>query len=66
MSPSPATELEIGPDDGDCPNCNGEGFYSDCFEEYACADPEGGCDLCMRPCDWCRHKTPSPSSTARD
>lgn len=44
------------PDDGDCPNCGGEGFYSDCFEEWACIDPEGGCDLCMRRCDWCNER----------
>lgn len=43
-------------DDNGCPNCGGEGFYADCFEEYACIDPEGGCDLCMRRCDWCNQK----------
>lgn len=37
-----------------CPNCGGEGVVYCCFEEYACVDPEGGCDLCERPCDWCR------------
>lgn len=40
-------------DDDDCPNCGGEGFYYSCDEEFACIDPEGGCDLCMRRCDWC-------------
>jgi hypothetical protein len=41
-------------DDFDCcPNCGGEGYVYVCFEEYACIDPEGGCDLCMRRCDWC-------------
>ena len=43
-------------DDNDCGNCGGEGFIYDCFEEWACVDPESGCDLCMRRCDWC---TPS-------
>lgn len=37
-----------------CWNCDGEGFVYNCFEEYACIDPEGGCDLCMRRCDVCR------------
>ena len=37
-----------------CPNCGGEGVVYCCFEEYACVDPEGGCDLCERRCDWCR------------
>lgn len=40
--------------DRECWNCSGDGFYYDCFEEYACIDPEGGCDLCMRRCDVCR------------
>lgn len=48
-------------DDGfqdDCWNCAGEGFVSDCWEEYACLDPEGGCDLCTRRCDVCQLATP--------
>ena len=45
---------EYDPDDTlDCPNCGGEGYVAGCFEEYACVDPEGGCDLCIRRCDWC-------------
>lgn len=42
----------------DCWNCAGEGFVSDCWEEYACLDPEGGCDLCTRRCDVCQPATP--------
>lgn len=45
-----------------CWNCGGEGFVADCFEEYACVDPESGCDLCMRRCDIC---TP-PKPVARE
>jgi hypothetical protein len=47
-------------DQGDdaCYECGGEGFISDCFEEWACVDPEGGCDLCTRRCDACRIVTP--------
>lgn len=45
-------------DDADesCPNCNGEGYVACCFEEWACIDPEGGCDECMCRCDWCNPK----------
>jgi len=39
--------------DGTCWQCGGEGVVYDCFEEYACIDPEGGCDLCERRCDVC-------------
>jgi hypothetical protein len=38
---------------GDCPNCGGEGYIYCCEDEIGCVDPEGGCDLCMRRCDWC-------------
>ena len=41
-------------DDADeCWQCNGEGFIYSCHTEYACIDPEGGCDLCERVCDIC-------------
>ena len=46
-------------DDGDCWQCGGEGLVSNCFEEFACLDPEGGCDLCTRRCDICNPATPS-------
>ena len=49
-------------DDEDCPNCGGEGFYYACFEEFACLDPEGGCDLCVRRCDWCNPPKPRKQS----
>lgn len=44
------------PDDetDECPNCGGEGVIYMCQTEYACVDPEGGCDLCECRCDWCR------------
>lgn len=41
-------------DDTECANCGGEGFYYSCEEEFACLDPEGGCDLCRRRCNWCQ------------
>lgn len=40
-------------EDNDCWQCGGEGFVVNCFEEYACVDPEGGCDLCTTRCDVC-------------
>ena len=43
--------------DNPCPNCGGEGVVYICFEDFACIDPEGGCELCERPCDWCKPKT---------
>ncbi len=46
----------------DCWNCGGEGFVSDCFEEWACVDPEYGCDLCTRRCDVCRPRSPQPDA----
>lgn len=55
---------DFGYEDNDCPNCGGEGYVFDCFEEYACIDPEGGCDLCMRRCDWCNPR--KPPKTADD
>ena len=30
----------------ECWNCFGKGIYYDCFEEFACLDPEAGCDVC--------------------
>jgi hypothetical protein len=54
--------------DDTCPNCGGEGVVYDCFEEWACVDPESGCDLCARRCDWCRplrSPTPSPQESGR-
>jgi len=40
----------------ECWNCAGEGFVSSCFEEFACVDPESGCDDCTRRCDICGGK----------
>lgn len=40
--------------DNECWNCGGEGYYGSCFEEFACVDPEGGCDECIRTCDVCK------------
>lgn len=40
----------------DCPECDGEGFIVSCHEEWACVDPESGCDDCTRPCPLCARK----------
>jgi hypothetical protein len=45
-------------DDNDCGNCGGSGYVANCQTEYACVDPEEGCDECMRRCDWCNPPTP--------
>jgi len=43
----------LNPSGEDCPECGGEGYTYDCFEEWACIDPEGGCSECERRCLWC-------------
>lgn len=45
-----------------CWQCGGEGFVADCFEEWACVDPDYGCDLCLRRCDVCRPRSPTPET----
>lgn len=45
----------------DCPNCGGDGVIYMCQSEYACVDPESGCDLCERPCDWCQKSKIPPN-----
>lgn len=44
---------ETDDDSGDCWNCGGEGYVSSCESEYACVDPESGCEFCTRPCEVC-------------
>ncbi len=63
-SPCMMAEFE-GDDDSDCWQCSGEGYTYDCFEEWACVDPEGGCDLCMRRCDVCAHVLPARAFAIR-
>lgn len=53
-SPTQATEWFDDQPEDCCTNCGGEGVVYCCEEEWACIDPEGGCDLCERRCDWCR------------
>ena len=43
----------LNPSGEDCPECGGDGYIYDCFEEWACIDPEGGCSECARRCLWC-------------
>ncbi len=43
----------LNPSGEDCPECGGEGYIYDCFEEFACIDPESGCQDCARRCRWC-------------
>ncbi len=57
--PTQSYNLRVAPsnfddmdDDGECPNCQGEGVIYDCIDG-CCIDPESGCDLCAHRCDWC-------------
>ena len=43
----------INPSGEDCPECGGDGYTYDCFEEWACIDPESGCEECSRRCLGC-------------
>ena len=43
----------LNPSGEDCPECGGECYIYDCFEEFACIDPESGCADCERRCRWC-------------
>ena len=43
----------LNPSGEDCQECGGEGYTYDCFEEFACIDPESGCEDCARRCGWC-------------
>jgi hypothetical protein len=47
-------DRRLNPNGDECWHCGGEGETSDCFEEFACIDPEGGCEDCRRPCPECR------------
>lgn len=59
--PSAADEDEFDHDPGDCcPNCGGDGVIYMCQDEIGCVDPESGCDLCERTCDWCKPRRPLP------
>ena len=40
----------------ECWQCGGEGWLANCWEEFACFDPEGGCDECLERCDICGGK----------
>lgn len=44
---------ELNPSGEECWNCGGDGYIADCHEEWACIDPESGCEDCMRRCPEC-------------
>lgn len=46
-------EQRLVPSGEGCPECDGGGYTYDCFEEFACIDPESGCSDCARRCAWC-------------
>jgi hypothetical protein len=47
-------DRRLNPSGEECWYCGGEGEIADCFEEFACIDPESGCSDCRRPCPECR------------
>lgn len=55
-----AADYDDFDDDDCCYECGGEGFVSDCFEEWACLDPEYGCDFCTHRCPLCNPAKPNP------
>jgi len=46
-------DRRLNPSGEDCPECGGDGYTYNCFEEFACIDPESGCADCARRCLWC-------------
>lgn len=40
--------------DDECPECGGDRTVYDCLDEIGCVDPESGCNLCARRCDFCK------------
>lgn len=52
----PADSPDFSDFEEQCPNCGGDGVVYMCLDEIGCVDPEGGCDMCERRCDWCRPK----------
>ena len=52
--------------DEECWNCGGKGFYFCCEDEIGCIDPDAGCDLCQRRCEYCNPKRPHPPAERTD
>lgn len=46
----------------ECWDCGGDCQIAHCFEEFACIDPEGGCNQCLRRCETCGGKGYLPVS----
>jgi len=65
-SPRVEDEFEDDFDIEECWHCGGEGFVSSCFEEFACIDPDAGCDLCTRRCDVCRPMRSAPATPSKE
>lgn len=64
MSTEPDYDDYYDDDPNDCYECGGEGFVSNCVEEWACLDPEYGCDYCTRPCPLCHPPKRNPELDA--
>ncbi len=59
-------DRRLNPTGDECWHCGGEGWFSDCFEEFACIDPEGGCDDCTRRCPECAHYEAARAKAVRE
>ena len=59
-----AADYEDDYEEDGCYECGGEGFVSDCVEEWACVDPEYGCNYCTRQCPLCNPAQRSPELDA--
>jgi hypothetical protein len=46
-------DRRMNPNGDECWNCGGDGYIADCHEEWACIDPESGCEDCLRRCPEC-------------
>lgn len=48
------------PDDEDCGQCDGSGYWYHCIDG-CCLNADEGCDLCARRCDFCNPFKPTPA-----
>lgn len=53
-------------DDGDCPNCGGEGYTWGCFECTCACDDDDGLGCAPIRCDWCKPPRQHPPTSASE
>lgn len=63
MTTAPETDdpddIDAGMIGDECWNCLGEGVTYSCEQEFACADPDSGCEWCERRCWVCQPSRPA-------